>query len=98
MPLYVYQVIEADGREGDVFEVLQEMSEAALTHHPETGKPVVKLLQAPHAPRKWSDSNARNTLSKSNLERLGFARYEKSGGGTYEKTAGKEGPNVISGD
>jgi hypothetical protein len=97
MPLYVYQVIESDGSEGEVFEVLQSMSEAPLTHHPENGKPVVKLLQAPNAPRRWADANARGALSKSNLERHGFTQYQRSGKGTYEKTAG-QGPNVISGD
>jgi hypothetical protein len=96
MPLYVYQVIEPDGAEGEIFEVLQEMSESALTNHPENGKPVIKLLCTPNAPRKWGDGNTRDNLSNANLERLGFARYEKSGGGMYEKTAGK-GPNVISG-
>jgi predicted nucleic acid-binding Zn ribbon protein len=98
MPLYVYQVIEPDGSEGEIFELLQEMSEQELTHHPENGKAVVKLLGAPNAPRKWGEGNMRDKMSNSNLERLGFTKYQKSGGGTYEKTAGKGGPNVISGD
>ncbi len=97
MPLYVYQVIEPDGTAGEIFEVLQEMSEAALTHHPDNGKPVVKLLGTPNTPRKWGDSNVRSSLSNANLERHGFTRYQKSGGGTYEKTSG-QGPNVISGN
>jgi hypothetical protein len=33
--------------------------------------------------------------SKSNLERLGFSRFEKRGDGHYEKTAG-QGPDAIS--
>jgi predicted nucleic acid-binding Zn ribbon protein len=37
MPLYVYQVIEADGSDGEVFEVLQRISEAPLTVHPDNG-------------------------------------------------------------
>jgi predicted nucleic acid-binding Zn ribbon protein len=97
MPLYVYQVVEPNGSDGEIFEVLQEMSEPPLTHHPTNGKPVIKLLQAPHAARKGGPGNVGDTLSKGNLERHGFSRYEKSGGGTYEKTAGK-GPNVISGN
>ena len=43
MPLYVYQVIEADGSEGEVFEVLQSLDEPFLTQHPESGKPVRRL-------------------------------------------------------
>ncbi len=91
MPLYVYQVVEADGSAGEVFEVLQSLDEPFLTQHPENGKPVRRLLAVPNAPRTFRSGN----LSNSNLERLGFTRYQKSGGGTYEKTAGK-GPNVIS--
>jgi hypothetical protein len=34
-------------------------------------------------------------FSKSNLERLGFTRYERKGSGHFEKTAGK-GPDAIS--
>src|SRR5262245_60008809 len=52
MPLYVYQVIEADGSDGEVFEVLQSMSEPALTHHPESGLPVKQLIAAPNVGRK----------------------------------------------
>ena len=38
MPLYVYQVIEPDGSDGEVFEIMQRMSEPALATHPESGK------------------------------------------------------------
>lgn len=95
MPLYVYAVINDDGSEGEVFEVLQSMSEDALTEHPVTGQPVKRLLSAPNTTRKYGESNTRGTLSNSNLERLGFTRYQKAGGGRYEKTAGA-GPDVIA--
>ena len=91
MPLYVYQVIEADGSEGEVFEVLQEMSEPALTAHPETGKPVQRLLGVPATMRRFGPGN----LSNKSLEQKGFTRYERSGKGTYEKTAGV-GPRIIT--
>jgi hypothetical protein len=92
MPLYVYQVIEDDGSEGEVFEVLQEMSEAPLTQHPENGKRVQRLLGMPSTMRRYAPGN----LSNQKLERLGFTRYQRSGKGTYEKTAGS-GPNIITG-
>lgn len=95
MPMYVYQVIEEDGSEGEVFEVLQGMNEAALTHHPETGQAVTRLLGLPNVAGKLSESKMKSNLSSSNLDRLGFTQYKKSGKGTYEKTAGK-GPSVIS--
>jgi len=85
-------VIEADGSEGEIFEVLQEMSEAPLTQHPENGKRVQRLLGTPSAMRRFGPGK----LSNQNLERAGFTRYERSGKGTYEKTAGV-GPRVIGG-
>ncbi len=94
MPIYVYAVIHEDGSEGEVFEVLQDIDEPALTNHPETGKPVQRLISAPNAPRGWTDSQAKAKLSPKNLERLGFTQYKKSGKGVYEKTAGS-GPNTI---
>src|SRR4051794_17104844 len=97
MPLYVYAVVEADGSQGEVFEVLQGLSEPALTTHPQTGQPVQRLLTTPHAPRKGADANIRATLSDDNLARHGFTKYQNAGGGHYEKTAGA-GPDVISGD
>ncbi len=90
MPLYVYQVIEADGSDGEVFEVLQSMSEPVLTVHPENGKPVIKLIAAPNAVTRYTTGQ----LSNSNLGKLGFTKYEKAGDGYYEKTAGS-GPDVI---
>ncbi len=90
MPLYIYQVIEADGSDGEVFEVLQRISEPPLTSHPETGKPVKKLISVPNAVTHYSAGN----LSNDRLGKLGFTKYEKAGGGFYEKTAGS-GPDVI---
>lgn len=92
MPLYVYEVIPDDGGQGEVFEVLQTMSEPPLTHHPETGRPVRRLLSAPNAVRNAAPGG----LSNSKLERLGFTKYEKAGDGKYQKTAGS-GPDLISG-
>ncbi len=95
MPMYVYQVIEAHGSEGEIFEVLQGMNEKPLTHHPESGLTVTRLLGLPNVAGKLSESTIKSNLSSSNLDRLGFTQYKKSGKGTYEKTAGK-GPDVIS--
>ncbi len=94
MPMYVYQVIEADGSAGEIFEVLQSMSEPPLTVHPENGKPVQRLLSLPNTPRKFAGGERSGVLSDANLSRLGFTKYQKAGDGYYEKTAG-EGPQVI---
>ena len=91
MPLYVYQVIEADGSEGEIFEIMQKMSEPALEKHPENGKPVQRIFAAPNTVTKYSADK----LSDANLGRLGFTKYKKAGDGHYEKTAGS-GPDTIN--
>ena len=90
MALYVYQVVESDGSDGEVFEIMQRMSDAPLTVHPESGKPVRRLIASPNAVTRYGAAN----LSNDRLGKLGFTKYEKSGDGHYEKTAGS-GPDVI---
>ncbi len=97
MPTYVYQVIEDDGSAGEVFEVFQKMSDPALKTHPDTGKPVRRLIQAPNISGKWSESATKQMLSDKNLDRIGFTKYERAGDGTYEKRAGS-GPPTLSAD
>lgn len=94
MPTYVYEVILPDGEEGQVFEVVQKMSDAALTKHPTTGQPVRRVIQTPNVATRYTSSHDKKRLSQSNLESNGFTRYEKVGDGKYEKTAGV-GPKQI---
>jgi predicted nucleic acid-binding Zn ribbon protein len=95
MPIYVYEIVQADGKEGDTFEVLQSMSEPALTQHPETGVPVRRCIALPSIAGNWSDMKASSSLSDKNLDAKGFTKYVKMGDGMYEKRAG-QGPDVIS--
>jgi len=97
MPTYVYQIINADGSEGETFELFQKMTDPALTAHPETGQTVRRVIQPPNLPATWSEGASKQKLSNKNLDRLGFTKYERAGDGTYEKKAGK-GPNAISAD
>lgn len=98
MPIYVYEVMTGDAEdEGQLFEVAQRMSDPPLTHHPLTGQPVRRVIQPPNLPKTWTDRQARRALSNENVARHGLTRYEKSGDGTYVKTAGK-GPGSISSD
>ena len=80
MPLYVYQVIEPDGTDGEVFEVMQRMSEAPLATHPESGKPVRRLIAAPNTVTRFGAGN----LSPERLGKLGFTQYKKAGDGRYD--------------
>ena len=94
MPTYVYRIINEDGSEGETFEVFQKMSDPPLTEHPETGEPVRRVIQAPNIAGKWSEAGTKKMLSDSNLDRLGFTKYQKMGQGQYEKRAGA-GPQSI---
>ena len=97
VPTYTYQVVTDDGSEGEIFEVVQPMSDDPLTAHPETGVPVQRIPSVPNIAGKWSDSATKSQLSNANLDRLGFTKYEKAGDGHYEKRAGK-GPDTLSAD
>jgi hypothetical protein len=97
MPIYVYEVVSAEGEAGETFEWLQGINEAPLTVHPETGVPVRRLLTAPNLAGTYSDMKSAANLSNKNLAAKGFTKYVKAGDGKYEKAAGK-GPNVISAD
>lgn len=95
MPIYVYEVILEDGNAGETLEVLQNMSDPPLTHHPESGLPMRKVLTAASIAGRWTDMKAKSNLSDKNLEEKGFTKYVKMGDGIYEKRSGR-GPDVIS--
>ncbi len=97
MPTYDYAVINQDGTLGERFEVFQSMSADPLVKHPETGEPVKRMVSAPGLALNHSDASDKTKLSDSNLDRLGFTKYQRSGDDTWDKTAGK-GPDSISRD
>ena len=94
MPTYVYAVVKPDGTLCDHFEIVQKMSDPALATHPETGEPVQRVPQMPMIGGQHSAAADKRKVSDSNLDRLGFTKYQKTGDGRYEKTAGK-GPKEI---
>lgn len=99
MPTYLYEVILPDGEEGQLFEVEQPMSDPPLTAHPTTGQPVRRVITAPHIVSKYSRTSLNNTLADSKkLERMGLTKYVKAGDGTYEKQAGRQGPDLLQAD
>ncbi|MEL7473069.1 MAG: FmdB family transcriptional regulator [Planctomycetota bacterium] len=99
MPTYVYEVVDDQGEGlGEYFEAVQPMREDALTAHPEDGRPVRRVPQAPNIAAKWSEMKAKSALSNDNLDRLGFTKYERKGEGYMERTAGKLGPQTLGGD
>lgn len=95
MPLYSYQVINADGSEGETFEIVHGMNDPPLTVHPETGQPVKRVFKPPHIAGWGNSRQAKDLTSDSNLEKHGFTKYVRGGKGYYEKHTGK-GPNTIN--
>ncbi len=49
MATYEYEIIGKDGSPRGVLEVEQRMSDPALTHHPETGEPLRRILSSTFA-------------------------------------------------
>jgi predicted nucleic acid-binding Zn ribbon protein len=97
MPTYVYDILDKKGRAtGRTLEVMQSIKASALTRHPETGEPVRRAIVAPVIGSGMSKRSS--VMSNSNLERLGFTKYENRGKGTMVRTAGKRGPREISAD
>lgn len=100
MPTYVYCVINADGSDGDRFEIDQPAQDAPLTLHPWTGQPVRRVYHAPNLGLKYPEGEIRRkSKDKSFLESKGFARYERDKlTGRYHKTAGTDpaAPDVIT--
>lgn len=93
MPLYVYEVLDADGNVCDQFEIIQKITEEPLTKHPETGQPVRMVLQAPFVAKKTFGELPKPELSDRNLEKLGFTKYKKRKQGGYDKVVG-DGPDI----
>lgn len=94
MPTYVYTVINKDGSDGERFEVVQKMTDPPLTRHPETGRPVRRVILAPYVAGKYTERATARTLGNDNLARHGFTKYEKTGHGTYAKAFGS-GPDRL---
>lgn len=94
MPLYEYVIVNDDGSDGELFEVLQKISDRPLTRHPETNKKVRRIMSAPSVKKQYSGGPIKGDTSNKNLERLGFTKYQKSKTGTYEKVLGS-GPDLI---
>jgi len=96
MPTYVYELLDEAGEgTGECFELVQSITDEPLTEHPETGRPVRRVPQAPSIAGEMSDLKTRSKLSDSNLDRLGFTKFKRQGDGTYERTAGNLGPRRL---
>ena len=97
MPIYVYETLPEDGSQGERFEINQSMREEALTHHPQTGVPVRRVLLPPNLASKHTPGKTRDRLDNKSVEKAGFTKYEKDKlTGKYHRVAGNKGPEVIN--
>ncbi len=98
MPHYTYEVILEDDEPGQLFEVLQKMSDPPLTVHPETGQPVRRVISAPFVSTKGLSDGAmaKKIGDDKKLESMGFTKYVNEGG-KLKRTAGK-GPDMLKSD
>lgn len=97
MPIYTYQVINADGTEGETFEIAHGMNEPPLTVHPQTGQPVRRVFTAPHIAGWANEHQSKHLISDENLSKHGFTKYVRNGKGHYEKRTGM-GPSSLHAD
>ena len=96
MPTYVYEVLDNGKPNGERFEVVQPMSDAPLETHPESGKPVRRVILPANIGGRFSDGAMNRSMANDGkLDKLGFTKYVKSGDGTYEKAFGSGPKNII---
>ena len=95
MPIYEYEPL-TDGCAlcGGRFEELRNLDDAALELCPTCDAPCRRVVSS--FATKTGDRAAGGLLSKANIERNGFVRYEKSKDGMWDKTAGDDrAPNKL---
>ena len=98
MPIYVYQEILEDGRDGELLEIEQPMSAKALEKHPVTGRPLRRVYLAPTVNTKYTPGHTKALLSEKNVAKAGFTKYVRDKQtGAYHKTAGSDprAPDVM---
>lgn len=91
MPIYEYAAIAHGCAHCEAhFDVLQKLAEAPLTHCPQCGAAVQRVITAPNVAVGTS-----GVLKENHAEKRGFTQYRRAGKGVYEKAYGK-GPRYIS--
>jgi len=92
MPVYVSRIVKAahsanSDESPTTFEIRQSIHDPPLTHHPETGEPVERVLCPP--------TIGRGSVGNSQLSNAGMTKYVRTSDGTYEKQAGR-GPKHVN--
>ncbi len=85
MPVYDYRAKETEKAPDccrEPFEVVQRMSENALTKCPKCGREIIRLIAAPG----FTMRSSKAVLSDGNLKKHGFQKLVKDGEGRYRNT------------
>lgn len=85
MPLRRYIVIQADGSEGQEFEVDLPTEAPDFTQHPVTKEPCRRVIESPTLTTKYGEGAMKQGLSDQRLARAGFQKLEKDGQGGWNK-------------
>jgi len=94
MPVYTYEVLDADGNIVEIYEAEQPLGSEALSKHPITGEQMRKVLTAPRINATYS--NWKDKLEPGKLANSGFTRYERDKStGRYFKSNPGQGPAEI---
>ena len=91
MPIYEYTAADRGCAYCEArFDLLQKMSDDALTQCPQCGAPVMRIISAPSVA-----VGGAHLTQASHAEKRGFTQYRRTAKGVYEKAYGK-GPRYIS--
>ncbi|HEY9070929.1 MAG TPA: zinc ribbon domain-containing protein [Candidatus Ozemobacteraceae bacterium] len=85
MPTYTYRARSPEAACDtcrECYEVIQRMSEEALTVCPSCGAEIVRFM---HATPTVRDTSTKNILSDDNLKKHGFKKLVNRGGGKYDE-------------
>ena len=93
MPIYQYQILNGK-KPSEIIEIEQPRDAEPLLRHPLTNEPIKRLITSPSLALKHSSQIEKKSLSKENLEKHGFTRYERDQlGSLYNRTAGDGSPH-----
>ncbi len=83
MPVYKYITIEPDGSEGEVFEVEQSIASDPIKFHPENGKPVKRVFDAPNINIEYTAGKEKSLSDMRRIRAAGFRVLKKDISGKY---------------
>jgi hypothetical protein len=87
MALRRYNVIRADGSEGELLEVEQPAGAPDLALHPLTGEKLQRILDAPGLTGKWTERAMGNAAKDSKrMKAGGFRKLERDGNTWHDVT------------